>query len=102
MKELRELAAAVVGHIRETLQAPLPADLAEAKVILDEMLEALGDVEKALEQKDEREALRELVALSEALDLSIPDDQVGEGLDADDDELEGGDDDDDAEEDTKR
>lgn len=67
MKEARELAAAIVRHIRETLQR------AHSHEEHRDMLEALGDVEKALEQDDETEALRDLVALSEAIDLSIPD-----------------------------
>jgi hypothetical protein len=89
MKELRELAAAVVRHIRETLQAAHSHDTHR------EMLESLRDVEHALEQKDESDGLRELVALSEALDMTIADEDVGKGVaDVDDDVDTQGDEDD--------
>jgi hypothetical protein len=99
MKELRQLAAAVVRHIRETLQAPHPHDVHR------DMLEALGDVERALEHKDTDEALRDLLAVAEAIDMSIPDDELGAELEPieDDDDAGGAElDDDDGDEDTKR
>lgn len=82
MKELRELAGAVVRHIRESLQAP------HSHTDHVELLEALGDVERALEQKDEDDALRELLAVAEAIDMSIPDDELGAELEPDDDQAE--------------
>ncbi len=98
MRETRELAAACLRHIRETLQA------AHSHVTHGEMLEAIGDVEKALEHKDADEGLRDLVALSEALDLTISDDELEKAAVTFDDEseLEPDDDDDDDAEKTGR
>jgi hypothetical protein len=70
MKDARLLAVAILHHIRETLQA------AHSHTTHREMLEAIGHVATALEQKDEDEALRDLIALSEAIDVSIPDEEL--------------------------